>query len=190
MAFITNATGNVISFAEFTDVVQKDQRVFEANELVIPAESGFVDTTDFVEDMLEKGTNRILLKLKASSWWRNYCFYAGIDYDINNIPNINPDNIDPGNALGRRQQFTDMCVYYTLKEYIFPLIADFGNEESAGVTKITYYNDKYNSIYEELTALSDWYDADGDGTIQADEKATYYQQVRRSRRRTNIVVVK
>ena len=83
-----------------------------------------------------------------------------------------------------------MCVYYTLKEYIFPLIADFGNEDSAGVAKITYYNDKYNSIYEELTALSDWYDADGDGTIQADEKATYYQQVRRSRRRTNIVVVK
>ena len=67
MAFITNADGNVISFAEYTDVVQKDQRVFEANELVIPAESGFSDTTDFVEDMLEKGTNRILLKLKASS---------------------------------------------------------------------------------------------------------------------------
>jgi hypothetical protein len=190
MAFITNASGNVISFAEYTDVLQKDQRVFEANELVIPAESGFLTIQEFVENMLEKGTNRILLKLKASSWWRNYCFYAGIDYDINNIPNVNPDNIDPGNTLGRQQQFSDMSVYYTCKEYIFPLIADFGNEESAGVAKIKYYEDKFNQIFEELTALSDWYDADGDGVIQTDEKATYYQQVRRSRRRTNIVVVK
>jgi len=190
MAFITNANGNVISFAEYTDVLQKDQRVFEANELVIPAESGFADITDFVENMLEKGTDRILLKLKASDWWRNYCFYAGIDYNINNIPNINPDNIDPSNTLGRRQQFTDMCVYYTFKEYIFPLIADFGNEESAGVAKIRYYDDKFNQIFQELISLSDWYDADGDGTIQTDEKATYYQTVRRTRRRNNIVVVK
>ena len=190
MAFITNASGNVISFAEFTDVVQKDQRVFEANELVVPAESGFADTTDFVENMLELGTNRILLKLKASDWWRNYCFYAGIAYDINNIPDINPDNIDPGNKLGRRQQFTDMCVYYTFKEYIFPLIADFGNEESAGVQKIKYYDDKYNQIFQELISLSDWYDADGDGTIQTDEKATYYETIRRTRRRKNIVVVR
>ena len=74
MAFITDGGGNVISFAEYTDVVQKDQRVFEANELVIPAESGFLTTQEFVENMLEKGTNRILLKLKASDWWRNYCF--------------------------------------------------------------------------------------------------------------------
>jgi len=190
MAFITNATGNVISFAEYTDVLQTDQRVFEANELVIPAESGFADITDFVENMLEKGTDRILLKLKASSWWRNYCFYVGIDYDINNIPNINPDNIDPGNTQNRRPQFSSMCVYYTLKEFILPLIADFGNEESAGVQKIKYYEDKYNQIFEELTALSDWYDADGSGQIDTDEKATYYQTVRRTRRRNNIVVVK
>ena len=190
MAFLTNGSGDVISFAEYTDVVQKDQRVFEANEIVIPAESGFLTITEFVEDMLEKGTSRILLKLKASTWWQQYCFYVGIDYNINNIPNINPNNIDPSNTLGRRQQFTDMCVYYTFKEYIFPLIADFGNEESAGVAKIKYYDEKYNQVFQELTALSDWYDADGDGTVEADEQATYYQTVRRTRRRNNIVVVK
>ena len=190
MAFITDGSGNVISFAEYTDVVQKDQRVFEANELVIPAESGFLTTQEFVENMLEKGTNRILLKLKASDWWRNYCFYAGISYEINNIPDINPNNIDPANTLGRRQQFTDMCVYYTFKEYIFPLIADFGNEESPGVAKIRYYDDKFNQIFQELISLSDWYDADGSGQIDTDEKATYYQTVRRTRRRKNIVVVK
>ncbi len=37
MAFITDAGGTVISFAEFTDVVQKDQRVLESNNLKIPA---------------------------------------------------------------------------------------------------------------------------------------------------------
>ena len=65
MAFITDLTGNVISFAEFTDVVQKDQRIFESNNLKIPAESGFANTEDFVENMLQKSTDRILLKMKG-----------------------------------------------------------------------------------------------------------------------------
>ena len=66
MAFITNGAGDVISFAEYTDVVQKDQRLFESNVIKIPEESGFVDVTEFIEDMLERSTQRILLKLKAS----------------------------------------------------------------------------------------------------------------------------
>ena len=70
MSFVTDGAGKVISFAEYTDVVQKDQRLLEANELRVPAESGFADTTEFVEDMLEKGTNRILLKIKASTVYR------------------------------------------------------------------------------------------------------------------------
>ena len=35
MAFITDGGGNVISFAEYTDVVQTDQRIFESNNLKI-----------------------------------------------------------------------------------------------------------------------------------------------------------
>jgi len=54
MAFITNASGSVISFAEYTDIVQKDQRIFESNNLKIPAESGFLTIQEFVEDMLQK----------------------------------------------------------------------------------------------------------------------------------------
>ena len=45
MAFITDGAGNVLSFAEYTDLVQKDQRLFEANEVQIPEESGFADVT-------------------------------------------------------------------------------------------------------------------------------------------------
>ena len=64
MAFITDGGGNVISFAEYTDVLQKDQRLLEANEIQVPAESGFADKTEFIEDMLSKSTSRILLKIK------------------------------------------------------------------------------------------------------------------------------
>lgn len=190
MAFLTDGGGNVISFAEYTDVVQKDQRIFEANNIKIPAESGFVDVTDFVEDMLKKSTQRILLKIKASSWWQQYNYYVGNTFDQNNRPNVNPSLIDPGNALGRRQQFTDMCVYYCFAQYLFPLIAEFGNEDSPEVAKITYYDAKFNDIFNELIAIADWYDADGDGTVEDSEKAVTLQRTRRTRSRSSVVQVR
>ena len=108
MAFITDAGGTVISFAEFTDVVQKDQRVLESNNLKIPAESGFADTTEFVEDMLQKSTNRILLKLKSSTWWQGYNAYVGNPISsLSALPNVTPNLRDPGNGQNRQQQFTD-----------------------------------------------------------------------------------
>ena len=191
MAFIVDGTGAVISFAEYTDVLQKDQRLFEANELKIPAESGFADTTEFVEDLLEKSTQRILLKIKASTWWQAYNSYVGNTItDLSALPNVNPSRIDPGDKLGRRQQFTDLCVYYCFKEYLLPLIADFTSEDSPDVQKIKYYDVKFNQLFEELIAMADWYDFDADGTVQADEKAYSYVPTRRTRRRRTMVNVR
>jgi len=190
MAFITDGGGNVLSFAEYTDVVQKDQRIFEANNLKIPAESGFLDTTEFVEDMLKKSTQRILLKIKASNWWQQYNYYVGNSFDTNNRPNVNPNLIDPGNALSRRQQFTDMCVYYCFAQYLFPLIADFGNDEDPGVAKISYYDAKFNDIFNELLSIADWYDADDDGTVEDSEKSVTLQRTRRTRSRSSVVQVR
>jgi CCR4-NOT transcriptional regulation complex NOT5 subunit len=185
MAFIT-VGGNVTSYAEYTDLVQKDQRVLESNELVVPEESGFVDITDFLEDMLTKSTDRINVKIKASSWWQGYLNYVGQTVnDLSTMPDFNPDNIK-----SRQQDFTDMCVYYCLYNYLLPLIADFGNPESNEVQKIQYYESKFNDIFRELLALADWYDADGDGVVEDSEKAWSYQTVRRSRRRSTVVKVR
>ncbi len=192
MAFLVDGGGDVISFAEYTDILQKDQRLLEANELAVPAESGFADVSEFVEDMLEKSTNRILLKMKTSTWWQSYNAYVGNPLnDLSNLPNVNPNLIDPGNALGRQQQFTDMCVYYCFKEYLLPLIADFSTEESPEVNKIKYYDVKFNDIYKELISMADWYDFDNDGTVQTSEKAISYSTAnRRSRRRKTIVGIR
>jgi len=191
MAFITDAGGKVISFAEFTDVVQKDQRVLESNNLKLPAESGFADTTEFVEDMLEKSTNRILLKLKASTWWQGYNSYVGNPISsLNALPNVDPNLIDPGNGQKRRQQFTDLCVYHTFAQYLLPLIADFGNPESEETSKITYYDAKFNDLFQELISIADWYDFDNSGSIEADEKAISYAPTRRSRSRRSIAQVR
>ena len=191
MAFITNASGNVVSFAEFTDVVQKDQRILESNNLKIPAESGFADTTEFIEDMLEKSTDRILLKIKASTWWQAYNAYVGAPIsNLNNLPNVNPDLIDPGNLQNRQQQFTDLCVYHTFAQYLLPLIADFGNPESEETSKITYYDAKFNDLFQELISIADWYDYDDSGTVDADEKAVTYAPTRRSRSRRSVTQVR
>ena len=141
MAFIT-VGGQVTSYAEFTDLLQKDQRVLESNELVVPEESGFVDVTDFVEDMLSKSTDRINIKIKASSWWRSYLSYTGTE--VNDLA-LTPD-FDPNRIITRKQDFTDMCVYYCLYNYLLPLIADFGNPESNEVQKIQYYDSKFNDV--------------------------------------------
>ena len=190
MSFVADGAGNIISFAEFTDVVQKDQRLLEANELRVPAESGFNDVTEFVEDMLEKSTQRILLKIKASTWWQAYNNFVGNHVaDLSSLPNVNPSLIDPSNKLGRQQQFTDMCVYYTLKEYLLPLVAQFENE-GADVVKLEYYNGKFNDLFNELLSMADWYDFDASGTVDADEKVYSYVQTRRTRRPARIVKVR
>ena len=68
-----------------------------------------------------------------------------------------------------------MSVYYVLKEYILPKAANFGIENDAEVTKIQYYSDKFEDMFQELIALADWYDKDGDGTVKNDEKLTTRQ---------------
>ena len=187
MAFVTDAGGNVTSYAEFTDVLQKDQRLLEANVIKVPAESGFVDSTDFIEDMLSKSTDRINIKFKASSWYQGYLNYTGQSVSR---PALMPD-FNPNYVLSRKQEFTDLAVFYCMYYYLLPLVADFSDEDngSAEVQKIKYYEDKFQGLFNELIALADWYDADGDGTIEASEKVWTAQTVRRSRRRSTVVRV-
>ena len=70
-----------------------------------------------------------------------------------------------------------------------PLIGDFSVEESQEVQKMRYYENKFNDIFNELLALADFYDADGDGTVEDSEKSYTFQTVRRTRRRSGIIKV-
>lgn len=179
MAFIFNGSGNVISFSDSFDCKDIDQRFFEANEINFTdaASPAFSSLDEYLEVLCEKSTARILFKLKASNWWRNYNGFVG-----NSIPSIDdlPD-VDPDKIKSRQQDFTDMCVYYTLKEYLVPKIADFGSDESQDIAKIKYYEQKFQDMFDELTAIADWYDYDGDGTVEASEKMTSYRMTRRTR---------
>ena len=181
MAFITDNTGNVISFADFFDVNDIEQRVFEANEINFTdaASPAFSSLEEYVDYLLQKSTDRILLKMKASDWWRNYTSYSGASItQINDLPSV-----DPNRVLARQQDFTDMTVYYCLKEYLLPKVADFGVEESAEVAKIKYYENKFSQIFGELLAIADWYDANDDGTVEDSEKLISFRLNRRTRGR-------
>ena len=184
MAFIT-VGGSVTSYAEYTDVLQKDQRLLEANEIRVPAESGFADIEDFIEDLLTKSTNRINLKIKASSWWQAYLNRTGTSVSD---PALLPD-FDADRILGRKQEFTDMCVFYCFYYYLLALIADFSTEDSPEVQKIRYYENKFNQLFQEMLSIADWYDADGDATVEDSEKVWKYTTVRRSRRRSTVARV-
>lgn len=169
MAFVTE-NNVVISFAEFQDVVDRDQRLFEANE-------GLSD--DVVDAQLVRATERILTKLRSTDWWRTYYIRrdnSTVYTTVADIPAVDPDKI-----IGRQNDFTDLCVYTALAELILPSIADFGNEDNAERQKMGYYINKAEALFGELITAGDWYDFDGDDTIQSDERAPGSYNLRRVR---------
>ena len=120
MAFIISG-GAVVTYAEALDVKDKDQRLFEGNEIDftnVPDSPGSLN--NYIEDLTIKATARINEKIRQSARWREYLGFAGAGYDsINNLPQFKGINIK-----SRQSDFTDMCCYYTLKEYLLPKVAD------------------------------------------------------------------
>ncbi len=186
MAFITNVSGNVVSYAEAVDVRDKDQRLFEANEIDFTnVPDAPANLNEYIEDLTTKTTDRINTKIRLSARWREYLSQTGSVTTLNDIPVFNPDNI-----VGRKADFTDMCAYGTLYMYLLPKIADFGNPESPEVQKIQYYEGRFNDLFEELLADFTWFDSDGDGTVEDGEKQISFRLNRRSRSRKAVARVK
>jgi hypothetical protein len=164
MAFIISG-GNVIAFAEYSDVTDADQRVFEANE-------GISDET-MVEDLTIKATARILQLVRSTSWWRGYYLVEGTPAQIEATQTRSYPDVPLPNAnyiLGRQADWTDLCVYFTLYEYLYPKIADFSAQENSEVQKIGVYRTKFDKLFRELIEDGTWYDFDGSGTITSTEK--------------------
>jgi hypothetical protein len=174
MAFILSS-GNVISFAEYEDVLATDQRLFEANEGL---------TEIIVEDALVKSTTRILNNIRASDWWRSYYVRqsgASLNTNIFTSGLISVPAPEANKIKARQSDFTDLCVYFTLAEILLPKIADFGNADSAERQKIGFYDEKYRALFKGLLEAGDWYDFSGDNTIDSAEKQPNRQNLVRVR---------
>ena len=77
---------------------------------------------------------------------------------------------NPNLILARQADFTDLCVYFTLYEYLLPKIADFSTQDTAEVQKIGVYRTKFDKLFTELIDDGTWYDFDASGTISSTEK--------------------
>lgn len=169
MAFI-KTSNTVVSFAEYQDVVDADQRIFAASE-------GLTD--DLVETQLIRATERILVKFRDTAWWRSYYIQrdSAITYTtVADVPALNANKI-----IGRQNDFKDLCVFIALSEYILPNIADFGNAESAERQKMGYYTNRAEALFGELVSAGDWYDFDGSGAISSAEKSPGQYNLKRVR---------
>jgi hypothetical protein len=169
MAFIIE-DGTTVSFAEYSDVLQRDQRLFDSNE-------GLTD--EVVEDALIRATERILSRISTSAWWRNY--YVKRDTTLNyesvaSIPSVDVDRI-----RGRQNDFTELCVYTALADYILPQVADFGDDTDSDRAKMGYYQNRAESLFGELITAGDWYDFNDDSTIGASEKEPGQYNLKRIR---------
>jgi hypothetical protein len=98
---------------------------------------------------------------------------------INNVADIPP--LNASRILDRRADFTELCCYYALYDYILPYIANFGDEDTAERKKMGYYQQKYMALFGELITAGDWYDFDGAGTVTAAEKMPGIYNLRRVR---------
>jgi hypothetical protein len=164
MAFITQGT-TVLSFAEYNDAEVIDQRVFEENEGL---------SVDEVEDSLIRSTERILDIIRNTNWYKTMALSLGASYLTIPTPSANK-------IVSRQNDFTDLCVYYALTNYLLPKVADFGSEDNAERVKIDFYLVKFNSLLEELITAGDWYDYNGNGTLGVEENRPgiiNYQRVR------------
>ena len=169
MAFLYSGS-TVISFAEYMDVQDRDQRLFEANEGL---------TEDVVETLLVRSTERILSLLRGTDWWIDYYITRSTNTTFQSAADV--PALDPDKIIGRRNDFTDLCVYYTLFNYILPKIANFGAEDDAERKKMGYYQEKYNFLFAELIGAGDWYDFSGTGVVTSDEKQPGVYNLRRIR---------
>lgn len=169
MAFINDGT-TVISFAEYQDVVDRDSRLFETNESL---------SEDVVEPLLIRATERILTKLRATDWWVSY--YVRRDNSISYTSTADIPALDPERIIARESDFTDLCVYQALGEFVLPKVADFGAEDNAERQKMGYYVQKAAALFDELISAGDWYDFNDSGTISANEKQPGYSNLRRVR---------
>jgi hypothetical protein len=176
MAFQRDGANNVIAFAEAEDVRNLDERLFEANEIKFD-DSGTAATSlnEYLDILCERATNRITTKMQASPEWNTYTGAMNIT-STGILPEVNKNLI-----IDNLQDWTDMCVSYVLKEYIYPKIADFGNPESSEVQKINFYNSKFNELFTEKLAVIIWYDVDNDATVESGEQLVNFRKNRRTR---------
>ena len=167
--------GNTLAFAEYEDVTDRDQRLFEANEGIANAGQ--------IEDFTERATTKILYLIKDTDWWKNFYLNqsgsapTNIYQTLTGLIDVPPPNAN--RFIGRQQDWTDLCVYMTLYEYVLPKVADFSNEDNAEYKKIGFYREKFDKLFAQLIAAGDWYDWDGTGVIVDSEKApTFVNLVR------------
>lgn len=169
MAFIKNGN-TVISFAEYQDVVDQDQRLFDANE----------GLTDEVVDLaLQRATERILTKMRNTSWWKNYYVIRDSSLDYTTAADIPPLNANK--ITDRKNDFKDLCVFTALADYVLPQVADFSNNETAERQKMGYYTNRADALFGELVSAGDWYDFDGSGAISSAEKSPGQYNLKRVR---------
>jgi hypothetical protein len=159
MAFIVE-DNNIISFAEFQDVQDRDQRLFDNNESL---------TDDVVENLLIRATERILSKIRSTQWWGSY-FLINDNGATTIVTRADIPSPDANKIIGRSSDFTDLCVFSALADYILPFVADFGTEINAEREKMGYYKNKSDELFMELISAGDWYDFDDSGAISASEK--------------------
>lgn len=157
MAFVIE-NNSVISFAEFQDVIDRDQRLIDANE-------GLSD--DVIEPLLVRATERVISRIRVTPWWRSY-YVRQSNQAYSSVADIPAPNAN--RIRDRFNDFTDLCVYMALSEFILPRVANFGQDDNEERKKMGYYASKADSLFDELITAGDWYDFDNSGAVQSAEK--------------------
>lgn len=170
-----DSAGNVVAWASGEDVRDRDQRLFEINDVDFSWSSQNPgNLTEYLDDICKISATRIHSEISTHPGWLSHQGDAEFQPDL---------------VLSRHQDFLDLNVCHALSDYVLPKIADFGNPDSSEVNKITYYEARYNRILESLMGRMDWYDTNQDGVIADTEHTRYFRPSGRTRGLRRVIQV-
>lgn len=162
--------GVILSFADSDDVENQDQRLLQFNH-------GLTD--EYVDQQLERATRRVLNRLKGTNWWVTNWSKRNPGTEVRDASDVPP--VDPQLIVARISDFTDLCVYTALAEYILPSVADFGADDNAERAKQSFYEQKAQEMFDEIVTAGDWYDWNTDGVVDNSESSIGKTNLKRIR---------
>jgi len=135
------------------------------------------DITDFgIPDFdaeITKAQNDVFRDLRIR-WWPTYAVGT---YDITRLT---IGSNEPDEDLYNANQLTRATVYNALGHHIYPKLAKFDIDQDLFERKMEFYRKEYEREIDLVLRDGVEYDADSDGTVEADEKEpTHYLRLKR-----------
>ena len=121
-----------------------------------------------VQDYFDEASDYIIYNLKYD-WWRRYSDYQGLNYtrtvDGNDVIAFDEDKL-----LTSNKTLIDIHCFYTLYLIYRTISTDIEAPFATAMTNADMWLKQFNTYFDRMEKVDDFYDIDGDGVSELREK--------------------